>query len=40
MDKMEEYDEALLLQKNKSIKKQQLSNAKAIYTARSFPASG
>src|SRR5258708_9698016 len=29
MDKMEEYDEAQLLQKNKSIKKQQLSNAKA-----------
>src|SRR5258708_14917148 len=29
MDKMEEYDEAQLLKKNKSIKKQQLSNAKA-----------
>jgi len=29
MDKMEEYDEGQLLQKNKSIKKQQLSNAKA-----------
>jgi len=29
MDKMDEYDEALLLEKNKSIKKQQLSNAKA-----------
>ena len=29
MDKMEEYDETQLLQKNKSIKKQQLSNAKA-----------
>ncbi|MBN8836301.1 MAG: hypothetical protein J0I09_03525 [Sphingobacteriia bacterium] len=29
LDKMEVYDEALLLQKNKSIKKQQLSNMKA-----------
>src|ERR1700694_4470212 len=29
LDKMEEYDEAQLLEKNKSIKKQQLSNAKA-----------
>ncbi len=29
MDKMEEYDEAQLLIKNKSIRKQQLSNAKA-----------
>ncbi len=29
MDKMEDYDEAQLLEKNKSIKKQQLSNAKA-----------
>jgi tetratricopeptide (TPR) repeat protein len=29
MDKMEEYDEGQLLQKNKSIRKQQLSNAKA-----------
>src|ERR1700733_2300558 len=29
LDKMEEYDEALLLSKSKSIKKQQLSNAKA-----------
>ncbi|WEK37923.1 MAG: hypothetical protein P0Y53_10470 [Candidatus Pseudobacter hemicellulosilyticus] len=29
LDKMEEYDEALLLQKNKGIKKQQLSNMKA-----------
>ncbi len=29
MDKMDEYDEAQLLQKNKAIRKQQLSNAKA-----------
>jgi len=29
LDKMEEYDEALLLKKNESIKKQQLSNIKA-----------
>lgn len=29
LDKMEEYDETLLLKKNKSIKKQQLSNMKA-----------
>lgn len=29
LDKMEEYDEALLLRKNESIKKQQLSNIKA-----------
>ena len=29
LDKMEEYDEAVLLKKNKSIKKQQLSNSKA-----------
>ena len=29
LDKMEEYDEAQLLNKNKSIRKQQLSNAKA-----------
>src|ERR1700733_12123656 len=29
MDKMDEYDEAQLLAKNKTIKKQQLSNAKA-----------
>jgi hypothetical protein len=29
LDKMEEYDEELLLKKNKSIKKQQLSNMKA-----------
>src|SRR3977135_2284742 len=29
LDKMDEYDEVQLLQKNKSIKKQQLSNAKA-----------
>jgi hypothetical protein len=29
LDKMDDYDEALLLQKNKSIRKQQLSNMKA-----------
>ncbi|NML20902.1 hypothetical protein HHL16_08455 [Pseudoflavitalea sp. G-6-1-2] len=29
MDKMEEYDEALILKKNKDLKKQQLSNIKA-----------
>ena len=29
LDKMEQYDEAVLLKKNKSIKKQQLSNSKA-----------
>ncbi|HTF28086.1 MAG TPA: hypothetical protein VK625_04530, partial [Flavitalea sp.] len=29
LDKMDDYDEALLLQRNKSIKKQQLSNMKA-----------
>jgi hypothetical protein len=29
MDKMDEYDEGLLLKKNKTIRKQQLSNAKA-----------
>src|SRR3954451_8784124 len=29
LDKMDEYDEAVLLKKNKSIKKQQLSNLKA-----------
>ena len=29
LDKMDEYDEAVLFKKNKSIKKQQLSNLKA-----------
>src|ERR1700740_313826 len=29
LDKMDEYDEAILLKKNESIKKQQLSNLKA-----------
>ncbi len=40
LDKMEAYDEGQLLKKNKSIKKQQLSNMKAICTNKYFQAFG